>query len=33
MDSVKDDKADPSVLDAVREKVGALCKQHPVYAD
>ena len=33
MDSVKDDKADPAVLESVRGKVSELCKRHPVYAD
>jgi len=31
IDSIKDDAADPAIIDSVREKVSAICKRLPVY--
>jgi glycine hydroxymethyltransferase len=31
IDSIKDDQADPAVIDTVKEKVGAICSRLPVY--
>jgi len=31
IDSIKDDAADPAIIDTVREKVSAICKRLPVY--